>query len=118
MSGEAVAADEVRRLRKENAELRRANEISKTASAFFRGGGGRLRTAVIVEYIDAHRSRFGVDPICAVLTEHGIRIAPSIYYKARARGRVAAAELADAYAVHAVYVAIDASTVSANSGTR
>ncbi|AHD24073.1 transposase IS3 (plasmid) [Rhodococcus pyridinivorans SB3094] len=27
--------DEVRRLRKENAELRRANEILKTASAFF-----------------------------------------------------------------------------------
>lgn len=27
--------DEVRRLRKENAELRRANEIVKTASAFF-----------------------------------------------------------------------------------
>lgn len=35
MSGEAVDADEVRRLRKENAELRRANEILKTASAFF-----------------------------------------------------------------------------------
>ncbi|MBS9376472.1 Insertion element IS6110 uncharacterized 12.0 kDa protein [Rhodococcus sp. B50] len=35
MSGEAVDADEMRRLRKENAELRRANEILKTASAFF-----------------------------------------------------------------------------------
>ncbi len=56
--------DEVRRLRKENAELRRANEIVKTASAFFRGGGGRPPTAVIVDYIDAHRERFGgVDPI-------------------------------------------------------
>ena len=33
MSGEAVDADEVRRLRKENAELRRANEILKTARA-------------------------------------------------------------------------------------
>jgi putative transposase len=32
---------------------------------------------VIVDYIDAHRTRFGVDPICAVLTEHGISIAPS-----------------------------------------
>ena len=63
---------------------------------------------MIVDYIDAHRERFGVDPICAVLTEHGIRIAPSTYYKAKARGRVSAAELADAYAanaVHAVYVA-------------
>ncbi|MFZ2172707.1 MAG: IS3 family transposase [Rhodococcus sp. (in: high G+C Gram-positive bacteria)] len=100
--------DEVRRLRKENAELRRANEILKTASAFFGGGGGRPPTAVIVDYIDAHRYRFGVDPVCAVLTEHGISIAPSTYYKAKARGRVSAAELADAYAanaVHAVYVA-------------
>ncbi len=30
-----VAADELKRLRKENKELRRANEILKTASAFF-----------------------------------------------------------------------------------
>ncbi|KSZ56019.1 integrase [Rhodococcus pyridinivorans KG-16] len=63
---------------------------------------------MIVDYIDAHRERFGVDPICAVLTEHGISIAPSTYYKAKSRGRVSATELADAYAantVHAMYVA-------------
>ncbi|SMG60600.1 Transposase InsO and inactivated derivatives [Rhodococcus rhodochrous J3] len=63
---------------------------------------------MIVDYIDAHRERFGVDPICAVLTEHGISIAPSTYYKAKSRGRVSSTELADAYAanaVHAVYVA-------------
>ncbi len=28
---------------------------------------------------------FGVEPICRVLTEHGIKIAPSTYYEARAR---------------------------------
>lgn len=33
--GAGVDAEEVRRLRQENAELRRANEILKTASAFF-----------------------------------------------------------------------------------
>nr|AIU93846.1 hypothetical protein LRS1606.412 [Rhodococcus sp. NS1] len=63
---------------------------------------------MIVDFIDAHRSRFGVDPICAVLTEHDISIAPSTYYKAKARGRISVAELANAYAanaVHAVYVA-------------
>ncbi len=63
---------------------------------------------MIVDYIDAHRERFGVDPICALLTEHGISIAPSTYYKAKARGRISEAQLADAYAanaVHAVYVA-------------
>jgi putative transposase len=58
---------------------------------------------VIVDYIDAHRSRFGVDPICAVLTEHGISIAPSTYYKAKQRGRISDTELADAYAANAVH---------------
>ncbi len=35
---------------------------------------------MIVAYIDAFRGRFGVEPICAVLTEHGITIAPSTYH--------------------------------------
>jgi len=34
---------------------------------------------VIVDYIDAHRHRFGVDPICTVLTSYGVKIAPSTY---------------------------------------
>ena len=29
--------------------------------------------------------RWGVEPICAVLTEHGVKIAPSTYYAARHR---------------------------------
>ncbi len=41
---------------------------------------------MIVEYIDDHRERFGVDPICRVLTEHGMAIAPSTYY-ARKKAR-------------------------------
>ena len=36
-------------------------------------------------FIDAHRDRFGVEPICRVLTEHGCKIAPSGYYAARSR---------------------------------
>jgi putative transposase len=28
---------------------------------------------------------FGVEPICRVLSEHGIKIAPSTYYEARSR---------------------------------
>ncbi|ANS32276.1 Transposase for insertion sequence element IS629 (plasmid) [Rhodococcus opacus] len=63
---------------------------------------------MIVDYIDAYRSTFGVDPICAVLTAHGVSIAPSTYYKAKQRGRVSHTELAEAYAanaVHAVFVA-------------
>ena len=36
-------------------------------------------------FIDAHRHRFGVEPICAVLAEHGVGIAPSTYYAAKTR---------------------------------
>lgn len=36
-------------------------------------------------FVDAHRDRFGVEPICAVLVEHGVGIAPSTYYAARKR---------------------------------
>lgn len=38
-----------------------------------------------MEFIDGHRDRFGVEPICRVLTEHGMQIAPSTYYAARTR---------------------------------
>ena len=36
-------------------------------------------------FINAHRHRFGVEPICAVLQEHGVGIAPSTYYVAKRR---------------------------------
>jgi putative transposase len=38
---------------------------------------------VICAYIDQYRHRFGVEPICRVLTEHDIQIAPSSYYAHR-----------------------------------
>ena len=31
-------------------------------------------------FIDAHRQRFGVEPICRVLSEHGCKIAPNTYW--------------------------------------
>ena len=40
----AVERDELKRLRAENAELRRANEILKAASAIFAAGLDRPRT--------------------------------------------------------------------------
>jgi len=40
---------------------------------------------VLVEYIDGHRDRFGVEPICRVLTDAGTQIAPSTYYAAKTR---------------------------------
>jgi putative transposase len=57
---------------------------------------------MIVDYIDAHRHRFGVDPIWSVLTEHAMPIAPSTYYAAKARGPVSDAALAEAYAANTV----------------
>jgi putative transposase len=36
-------------------------------------------------FIDEHRSRFGVEPICRVLREHGCGIAPNTYWVAKQR---------------------------------
>ena len=56
---------------------------------------------MIVDYLDSYRGRFGVEPICAVLAEAGIPIAPSSYY-ARTRCPVTGAELEEAYLVNAL----------------
>jgi putative transposase len=44
---------------------------------------------VVVAFIDMHKDRFGVEPICTVLAEHGCGIAPSTYYAAKCRPRSA-----------------------------
>ncbi|MFL5913626.1 MAG: IS3 family transposase [Gaiellaceae bacterium] len=36
-------------------------------------------------FIDEVRDRFGVEPICRVLTGHGVRVAPSSYYAGKTR---------------------------------
>lgn len=56
---------------------------------------------MIVDYIETYKSRFGVEPICAVLSEHGVSIAPSTYYERRRRP-VTHAELEDAYLANAL----------------
>lgn len=40
---------------------------------------------MVVRFIEDHRARFGVEPICRVLRQHGVPIAPSTYYAARSR---------------------------------
>lgn len=46
---------------------------------------------MVIDYIDAHRDRIvegkklGVEPICTVLSEAGVQIAPSTYYAAKTR---------------------------------
>ena len=52
-------------------------------------------------YIDTYRDRFGVEPICAVLSEHGVTIAPSTYYAHKAHP-VSDAVLEEAYLVNAL----------------
>src|SRR2546422_11181470 len=47
-----------------------------------REGGARPPSQVMVGFIDEHREKFGVEPICAVLP-----IAPSLYYELKARDR-------------------------------
>jgi putative transposase len=39
----------------------------------------------MVRFVDDHRDRFGVEPICRVLGQAGMQIAPSSYYAARSR---------------------------------
>ena len=39
----------------------------------------------MIVYIDGHKDRFGVEPICRVLSEHGCTIAPSTYYARKTR---------------------------------
>jgi len=50
-------AAEIKALRSEVKELKRAKEILLAASSFF--ASARPATAVVVEFIDAHRDRFG-----------------------------------------------------------
>lgn len=40
---------------------------------------------MVVEFIDAHKDRFGVEPICTVLRAHGCGIAPQTYYAIKSR---------------------------------
>ena len=39
----------------------------------------------MIAFIDAFRDRFGVEPICRVLSEHGCKIAPNTYWVAKKR---------------------------------
>jgi putative transposase len=40
---------------------------------------------VVTAFLDDVKDRFGVEPVCRVLSEHGVQIAPSTYYAARCR---------------------------------
>ena len=44
---------------------------------------------MIVAYIDAYKREFGVEPICRVLRDHDLPIAPSTYFAVKQRSRCA-----------------------------
>jgi transposase-like protein len=66
-------------LEREVRELRRANEILQSRQRLFREGT-RPEAAALVEFIDSHKDRFGVEPACAVL-----EFPVSSYYYAKKR---------------------------------
>jgi len=47
--------------------------------------GAVLSTEVVVAFIDSVKERFGVEPVCRVLSQFVCRTAPSTYYAARTR---------------------------------
>ncbi|WP_141914895.1 IS3 family transposase [Klugiella xanthotipulae] len=58
--------EENRRLRREVAELKKANEVLRAASIFF-AKGTRPPTNEMIQFIDTYRDRFGVEFLCRVL---------------------------------------------------
>jgi transposase-like protein len=58
--------EEIKALRPRVAQLRRANETLKSASVFF-AGRARSIPAEVSAFIEQHRERFGVEPICQTL---------------------------------------------------
>lgn len=94
-------SQELAALRRENAELKRACEILKTASAFFAAAEPERRFTSSMASIDEDKHRFGVEPICRLLSQHGVTIAPSTDDARRAQPATTA-ELQDAYAAYAL----------------
>ena len=80
--------EEIKALKREVAELRKANEILRAASVFFATelDGGRDEASA---FIDRHRDRFGVELICRTLG-----VSASAYYQ-RATGERSARGLED-----------------------
>ncbi|WP_407941600.1 IS3 family transposase [Noviherbaspirillum galbum] len=82
---DGVSTDErerIKALEREVKELRRANEILKVASGFFRPGGARPPIQILKSFVDHHRDMYGVEPLCKVL-----QIAPSGYRRHAAQLR-------------------------------
>lgn len=84
-STESAELKQLKQLKRQNAELRRASEVLRTASAFFAAELDRPHE--MIRYVDMYRGRFGVEAICRTLgaTECGFITARG--YRAAKPGR-------------------------------
>ncbi|WP_312147522.1 IS3 family transposase [Stutzerimonas kunmingensis] len=81
--GPTTAEEErIKALEREVRELRKANEILRLASGFFRPGGARPPLQAVRAFIDRYRHAYGVEPICKVM-----QVAPSGYWRHAAQQR-------------------------------
>ena len=74
--------EQLKALQKRKQRTAPSQRNTENGLGFFRSGGARPQTEVMVTYIDKYRDRFGVEPICKVLP-----IAPSTYYARKAQHR-------------------------------
>ncbi len=73
------AAAEIRALKRRNAELEQTNP--SRGNKFLRAGERQPPlTTSVCEFIASRRDRFGVAPICRVLTAHGVPIVPRTFH--------------------------------------
>jgi len=77
--GTTTDAATIKQLQAEVREVKRANDILLAASSVLRAAA-RPATALVVAFVAEHAGRFGVEPICRVLTAHGVTIARVGYY--------------------------------------
>jgi len=62
-----------------------ASQRDPQGSLHFVRGGARPPTSPLVSFINDYKAEFGVQPICAVLCEHGAKFAPSTHYEDASR---------------------------------
>jgi hypothetical protein len=69
--------EKIAQLKRDNRELRRANGILRSASAFFAAELDRL--SLIVDYIEQNKNQYGVERICTTLTSADLPIAARMH---------------------------------------
>ncbi|WP_373686129.1 IS3 family transposase [Acinetobacter sp. YH12021] len=68
--------EKMKQMEGEIKELKRANEILRKSSGFFRPGGARPPTQIMVDFIHNNKALYGIEAICRILP-----IAASTYYR-------------------------------------